>query len=534
MNGKRIWESHRPVLMGKQWMASTGHHLASLEAARVLRDGGNAIDAALAASAILTVVRPHFCGLGGDLFAQVYLSDSNSVKAINASGASPYDAESDKFPKIGIPRKGFLAASVPGLVSGWEELAKKHATLPLANLLKPAIDLAEEGFPVYKNLAQTLAESEKLLSQEGGRAKAFFKDGRPLAVGDSLVQPGLARSLRDIAEGGAAAFYRGEGAKAVVRESQSRGGLFSHRDFSEHHSMWLEPIHSPFSGYDVYAIPPNSYGIMLLLQLAILDNFDLQTLGHNTADSLHIQVESKKQTLGCLGRVIADPAYVNADLNSFLLKKTSDELARRIDLKKAAFDIEAEAKPAQHGRDTTYLAIVDSAGNCVSMIQSLYHAFGSGVFIEDTGIILNNRMIGFTLENGHANQLAPHKRPAHTLSPALVLKGGKPAVVLGTPGGTGQTQSLAQILINLFKFDMNVQEAIEAPRWRSETETELAVENRVSEGVLTDLKQRGHNVKTTAAWSPSMGGAEAIVIDPVTGVLMAGADPRRDGYAIGC
>lgn len=532
MNGKQKWESHRPVVMGKQWMASTGHHLASLEAARVLRDGGNAIDAALTASAVLTVVRPHFCGLGGDLFAQLYLADSRKVEALNACGASPFNAQPDKFPANGIPKKGFLAASVPGLVDGWVELADKYATRPLENLLKPAIDLAEEGFPVYKNLAETLIECEKLLAQEGSRAKAFFKDGRPLLTGEPLVQSGLARSLREISQGGAAVFYRGEGAKAVVRESQSRGGLFSDRDFLEHHSTWVEPLHCPFSEYEVYAIPPNSYGMMLLLQLGILDKFDLAKLGHNTADSLHVQVESKKRAQGSLASVIADPRYVKADLNSLLSKDYADDLAKRIDLKKAAFGVEAEGKSGRPGRDTTYLAIVDSAGNCVSMIQSLYHAFGSGVFIEDTGIILNNRMIGFTLEGEHPNQVAPHKRPAHTLSPALVLKDLKPAVVLGTPGGTGQTQSIAQILINLFEFGMDIQEAIEAPRWRSETETELAVENRIPEAVLNDLKQRGHNVKAIAAWSPSMGGAEAIVIRD-NGVLLAGADPRRDGYAVG-
>jgi gamma-glutamyltranspeptidase/glutathione hydrolase len=532
MNGKQKWESHRPVVMGKHWMASTGHHLASLEAERVLRDGGNAVDAALAASAVLTVVRPHFCGLGGDLFAHIYLADSRKVEVLNACGASPFGAEPNKFPANGIPKKGFLAASVPGLVDGWEKLAGRYATRPLASLLKPAIELAEEGFPVYKNLAETLVECEKMLTQEGNRAKAFFKNGRPLMTGEFLIQSGLARSLREISQGGAESFYRGEGAKAVVRESQSRGGLFSDRDFLEHRSAWVEPIHCPFSGYEVYAVPPNSYGMLLLLQLAILDRFDLAKFGHNTADALHVQVESKKYALGSLARVIADPRYVKADLNLLLSKNIADKLAGQIDLKKAAFGVEAGNQSVRPGRDTTYLAVVDSSGNCVSMIQSLYHAFGSGVFIEDTGIVLNNRMIGFTLENEHPNQVAPHKRPAHTLSPALVLKDSKPAVVLGTPGGTGQTQSIAQILINLFEFGMDIQEAIEAPRWRSETETELAVEKRIPEVILNDLQQRGHNVKAIAPWSPSMGGAEGIVIQD-NGVLLAGADPRRDGYAIG-
>ncbi len=533
MNGKQKWESHRPVVMGRHWMVSTGHHLASLEAARVLENGGNAVDAALAASAMLTVVRPQLCGLGGDLFAQIYWSKSREIKVLNASGTSPYNAHRDKFQQKEIPRKGILAASVPGLVSAWPELAK-FGTLPLADILSPAIRLAEEGFPVYRKFAETLESSAEMLAREGNRSQAFFQNGRPLRAEEILVQPGMARTLRDIAANGSDAFYRGEPAKAIVRESQDRGGLFSERDFLDHRSMWVEPVHATFAGHEVYAVPPNSYGLLLLLQLNILSEFDLQALGHNSADALHIQVEAKKLAFADGDYIIADPDLVKSDLTSFVSRTYAAKQAKRINLRKAAFGVEPGLGPERRGGGTTYVAVVDSEGNCVSLIQSLYHTFGCGVFVEDTGIALNNRMIGFTLEPGHPNEVAPHKRPAHTLSPTLILKDGRPSIVLGTPGGTGQTQTVAQIIINLFFFGMNIQEAIEAPRWRSETEHELAIENRLPAAVIEELKKRGHEVRLVAAWSPSMGGAEGIVVDSERRVLMAGADPRRDGYAIGC
>ncbi len=535
MNGTSKFESHRPVIMGKHWMVSTGHHLASLQAARVLEAGGNAVDAALAASAVLTVVRPHFCGLGGDLFAQIYLGKTREKKILNASGKSPYNAHRDKFQGTEIPKKGMIAANVPGLVHGWAELAKSYGTRPLADALQPAIGLAEDGFPVYRNLAAALKNSAGLLAQEGYRTQAYFKNGHPLGTGELLVQRGLAKTLKAIASDGPDAFYRGVPAEAIVRESQSRRGLFSERDFLDHGSVWSEPIQATFSDYEVYAVPPNSYGLLLLLTLNILEEFDLRSLGHNTADALHLQVEAKKLAFANGESLIVDPDLMMKDnLTALLSKDYAAKLAKRIDLRKAAFGIEAEWRSAKRGGDTTYVAVVDSQRNCVSLIQSLYHTFGCGVFVEDTGVVLSNRMIGFNLRPGHPNEVAPHRRPAHTLCPALVLKDDRPAIVLGTPGGTGQTQSLAQIIVNLLVFGLDVQEAVEMPRWRSETEHELALENRVPAAVVDELKQRGHEVQLAVPWAPSMGGAEAIVVDPKSGVLMAGADPRRDGYAIGC
>jgi gamma-glutamyltranspeptidase/glutathione hydrolase len=519
--------------MGKHWMVSTGHHLASTEAARVLEKGGNAVDAAMAASAVLTVVRPQFCGLGGDLFAQIYWSKSREVEVMNASGTSPYNAQRNKFQGKEIPKRGILAASVPGLVSGWSEMLKKFGTYQLADILSPAIALAEEGFPIYRNLAEALQSSAKMLVQEGNRVHAFFKDGRTLQTGELLVQSRMAKILREIAASGPDAFYRGEPAKAIVRESQARGGLFSDRDFFDHQSLWVPPVWTTFRDHEIYAVPPNSYGSLLLLQLKILEDFDLKNFGHNTADALHVQVEAKKLAFADGDYIIADPDFMKNDLTPFVSKAYATKQAKRIDLRKAAFGVEPGLGPERRGGSTTYIAVVDSQGNCVSLIQSLYHSFGCGVFVEDTGIALNNRMIGFTLQPDHPNEVAPHKRPAHTLSPSLLFKKGLPSHVLGTPGGTGQTQSLAQIIINLLVFGMDIQEAIEAARWRSETERELAIESRLPKSVADELKERGHDVRMVGSWSPSMGGAEGITIDIERGVLTAGADPRRDGYAIG-
>lgn len=518
------WATHRPVVMGKHGMVATGHPLASVEALHVLRQGGNAVDAALTAAAVLAVVKPNHCGLGGDAFMMIYSSKDGKVHALNGSGKSPFATKRVQYER-GIPERGFFAATVPGAVDAWIEAAKRFGSREFKDILRPAIKCAEEGFPAFPNLLHVIESSSAALSKDQLWAGLFMPGGKVPRAGQLLRQEDLARSLSAIAEGGREVFYRGWIAEAVVRASQEKGGNFSLRDFEEHHSKWEEPLCAVYRGYEVYVPPPNSYGLLLLLQLKLLENYGLLALGHNTAEYLTCQLEIKDRAWSDGMEWIADPGAVSRpDLERFIRSYPVREATDHAPVPKFVL-------PQEGG--TTYVAAVDSRGNWVSLIESLFYSFGSGVVVEGTGMVLNNRMVGFNLIEGHPNELDSHKRPAHTLSPALVLKDGRPYLAIGTPGGVGQTQFLAQLLCNLLDFGMDVQQAIEAPRWRSERERTVELEERFPGGVEQTLRERGYQVAISGAWNEAMGGAEAILLDAESGVFLAGADPRRDGYAMG-
>jgi gamma-glutamyltranspeptidase/glutathione hydrolase len=508
--------------MGMHGMVSTGHSLASTEALRVLMNGCNAMDAALVAAFVLAVVKSYHCGLGGDAFLLFYSAKERKVYALNGSGGSPVNLQTEHY-RSGIPKRGILAAAVPGAVDAWLEAAKKFASLDVKRLVQPAIRYALDGFPVFPNLEKVIASSAGELGKEAAWRKIFLPHGHVPRSGELLYQVDLGRAFQEIAKQGRAVFYEGRIADAIVRTSRDKSGSLCERDLREHRSRWEEPIHCGYKGLDVYVPPPNSYGLLLLLQLKLLSDHDLAPLGHNTAESLEVQLKIKERVARDGDRWIADPdQFDRGALDEWIRNYPSNSITTGSSIANSA-----------SGKDTTYIATADGEGNWASLIQSVHQSFGCGVVVEDTGIVLNNRMPGFNLISGQPNELTPGKLPAHTLSPALVIKDGSPIMAIGTPGGMGQTQFLAQMLANIFDYGMNIQQAIEAPRWQSEMAGKVEVERRFASGAIDGLTKQGYDVKVVGPWDHAMGGAEAILRDAHSRVFMGAADPRRDGYAMG-
>ncbi len=512
---------HRPVIMGSRGMVATGHPLASDAALDVLKAGGNAFDAALCASAVLSVIKSYHCGLGGDLFGLFYSAGEGKTLVLNGSGKSPTKIRRDMF-SDDIPHRGILAASTPGTVDGWLELAARLGTRPIADLLDPAIHYAEIGFPVFPHLAGMIHACEKTLGADPAWSKIFLKEGKAPKVGELLVQKDLADSLRAVAAGGREAFYGGDVARSIIRTSERYSGCFSLEDFTEHHSRWEQPLSTVYRGYEICVPPPNSFGLLLLLQLKRLANYDLARLGHNSPECVALQVEAHGEAWRAGHYWIADPdQHQQREVVEFLQKSPADQTAYGL------------TQETRQGSSTTYIAVADKLGNWASLIQSVHQSFGCGVVVDGTGIVLNNRMSGFNFIVGHPNELAAGKRPAHTLAPALVLRQNKPFAAIGTPGGLGQTQFLTQTLCNFLDFNMNIQEAIEAPRWQSEKTGQVELENRLGEDVGRLLLRRGYDVKTGGAWEFAFGGVEAVLLHANEKVFLGAADPRREGYAVG-
>jgi gamma-glutamyltranspeptidase / glutathione hydrolase len=513
---------HRPVVMGIHGMVATGHPLASAAALDVLKDGGNAVDAALCASGVLSVVKSYHCGLGGDVFGILYSARQRRVLVLNGSGRSPRLLRRETY-SGSIPHRGILAATTPGAVGAWFEAASKLGSRPISDLLKPAIEYADNGFPVFPHLAKVIHASHRALGADPAWAAIFLPDRKAPDVGDLLVQKDLGATLREIASGGREAFYAGDIASSVVKKSDDCGGCFSRQDFAEHQSRWEEPLCATYRGYEVLVPPPNSYGLLLLLQLKILAYHDLAALGHNTPECAALQVRAKEEAWRAGQTWLADPAqYRSEDITRFLSAFPGDKESHAV----------AGGLP-EHGNSTTYIATADKFGNWASLIQSVHQSFGCGVVVDGTGIVLNNRMSGFNLMPNHPNELAPAKLPAHTLSPALVLRDDKPVIAIGTPGGLGQTQFLTQTICNLVDFGMNLQQAVEAPRWQSERTGCVELESRIPSNVCKRLISEGYKVKVGGPWEFAFGGVEAIRLHDNGKVFMAAADPRRDGYAIG-
>jgi gamma-glutamyltranspeptidase/glutathione hydrolase len=513
---------HRPVVMGVHGMVATGHPLASAAALDVLKDGGNAVDAALCASGVLSVVKSYHCGLGGDVFGIFYSAQQRRTLVLNGSGRSPRLLQREAYSE-GIPHRGILAASTPGAVDAWFEAASKLGSRAIGDLLKPAIEYAHNGFPVFPHLAKVIRSSCNALGADPAWAAIFLPKGKAPDVGDLLVQKDLGVTLKDVASGGREAFYAGDIARSIVRKSDDCGGCFSRQDFAEHQSKWEEPLSATYRGYQVSVPPPNSYGLLLLLQLKRLADHDLTALGHNTPECVALQVRVKEEAWRAGQSWLADPARYRPDeitqfLDAFPRKKESRDLSGGLQ---------------DHGKSTTYIATADRFGNWASLIQSVHQSFGCGVVVDGTGIVLNNRMSGFNLIPDHPNELAPAKLPAHTLSPVLILRNDKPVIAIGTPGGLGQTQFLAQTLCNIVDFGMNLQEAVEAPRWQSESTGCVELESRMPGDVSERLISEGYKVTVCAPWEFAFGGVEAIRLHDNGKVFMAAADPRRDGYALG-
>jgi gamma-glutamyltranspeptidase / glutathione hydrolase len=532
----------RSVVMARNGLVATSQPLASAAGLRVLQQGGNAIDAAVTAATVLSVVEPTMNGVGGDLFAIVYDAKTKSVHALNASGRAPAAATLDEFKRRKldeIPYRGFLSVSVPGVVDGWQELLSKHGTITLARALEPAIGYARDGFAVSEIIAEQWKAEQKTLAQDPAAAATFLPGGHAPAPGDVFRNPNLAKTLETIASGGRDAFYTGPIAAAIAADMKKRNGLLAASDFASHHSDWIAPISTTYRGYQVLELPPNTQGVVALEILNILEGFDLKSLGHNSAAYLHTLVEAKRIAFADRAAWLGDSSSVPpAALAKMLSKDYAAERRREIDPNHAAQDYKALTLPAstpghvevpQAKGDTVYLTVADREGNVISLIQSIYEKFGSGIVAGDTGIALHNRGSLFSLQPGHPNVLAPGKRPFHTLIPAMVMKDNRPWLSFGVMGGDMQAQGHVQVLLNVIDFGMNVQEAGEAARFRHSA-TGLALESAISADARAGLEARGHH---TITGFDVFGGFQGILIDPRTGVLMGGSDPRKDGQAVG-
>jgi gamma-glutamyltranspeptidase/glutathione hydrolase len=533
--------TNRPDVRGTRGAVVSDHPLASAAAHDVLQRGGNAVDAAIAAAGVLAVVRPHMNGVGGDAFALIYEAATGRVHALNGSGRAGALATPEFFAAAGdtaMPYVGPRSVSVPGAPAAWANAVSRFGTLPLSDLLAPAASYARDGFPVSTRLAFDFESQGGDLVDEG-RA-LFLPDGAPPAVGSLLRNPALAETLERIGREGAAGFYSGPVAAAISAFLEERGGYLRVDDFAAHTSTWVEPLSAEYLGHTFLVMPPNTQGLTQLQQMQMAEALGLSELAHNSPAYLHGLIEIKKRAFADRDRWIADPEFVDVPVERLLDADYLAERAASVDPTAAAETVAAGVGepialgPDRDGQglgDTVYLTVVDADGNAVSWIQSLYAGFGSGLLEPTTGVVLQNRGALFTLDEGHPNQVAPGKRPFHTLTPMMALQNGDLAFTIGTPGGDAQTQSLLQIAHNLLVYGMTPQEAVEAPRFRSYGGLSVAIEDRVPADVRAALAERGHELRIVPGWTATFGGAQMIRVEP-SGSLTAAADPRREAYAV--
>jgi gamma-glutamyltranspeptidase/glutathione hydrolase len=518
-------------------MVASSQPLASQAGLDVLKRGGNAVDAAIAMAAVLNVTEPNMTGIGGDAFMMVYSAKTRKIEALNASGRAPRALTGDLLASRGLtqmPTSGMETITVPGAFDGWVTLLDKHGTMKLADLLAPAIGLAENGFPVMeKTVADWLPEVEKL-KRNPAAASTYLVNGDAPKPGAIFVQKNLARTMRTLAKGGRDAFYRGEIAKAIVEYCQKNGGFLTAEDFAEHKSTWVEPISTVYRGHTLYEFPPNNQGLTALLLLNILEGVDLKSMRTEPARYYHTLIEATKIAFADRNRYIADPAFAKVPVTE-LLSKDYAATRRKLLNPDKAIDPPAYGE-VKMGSDTTYFTVVDKDRNAVSFINSIFNSFGSGIVAGETGIMLHNRGTGFVLQRDHPNRLEPGKRPFHTLIPAMVFKDGRLLMSYGVMGGDIQAQGHAQVLINLIDRGLNLQQAIDAPRIRYISGRGVMFEEGLTAPVIAELIARGHERVLPPAGvmhRALMGGGQAIMIDPDTGALVGASDIRKDGLAIG-
>ena len=536
--------SRRSVVMAPYGMVATSQPLAAQAGIDILKAGGNAIDAAIAVNATLGVVEPMSCGIGGDLFAIIWDEKNASLSGLNASGRAPYAASIDYFTRKGyayIPDTGPLNWSVPGCVDGWECLLNRFGTKSYEEILSTAINYAEHGFPVTDIIGHDWAGSTTLLSPWSESVRVYLPNGHAPIPGEVFKNPDLAHSYRSIAEGGRDAFYEGEIADLILSYSKEVDGLFAIEDFRDHTSTWDDPVSIDYRGYTVWELPPNGQGIAALQMLNILDGYDLPALGYQTSETIHLQIEAKKLAYADRATYYADMAFADVPVAELISRDYADRQRQRIDPRKALMDVPSGDPRLKRG-DTVYLTVVDKDRNAVSLIQSIYRGFGSGIVPPGTGFPIQNRGQLFALDATHRNALHPHKRPFQTIIPAMVTKDGTPWLSFGLMGGDMQPQGHAQVLCNMIDFGMDVQEAGDAPRFNhsgSATPTGLpmasdggtvALEPGIRDEVAHTLVEMGHKVVQSIH---GYGGYQAIMIDPVSGMLHGASEPRKDGSAIG-
>jgi gamma-glutamyltranspeptidase/glutathione hydrolase len=565
----------RPVVMTDNGMVASGHPLASEAGMRLLKAGGNAVDAALATWFVQGLVEPGSTGLGGDMFVLIYLAKTNEVKFINGTGHAPMAATIDFYKsKGGIPSDGPLSVEVPGAVGGATLAVRTYGTKPLGEVVAPAIELAERGYPVSDRLGGSLQSGREKLGKFESTKKIWFRDGKPLEGGDRVVNPDIARTFRAIAERGAEGFYRGPVAKATADYLKAHGGIITEADLASFRAHEDTAIAVNYRGIDVYECPPNSQGHVMLQALNILEGFDLRSMGHNSPSYLHVVTESLKLAFADRNKYVGDPRVVAPIPMKELLSKEYAAVRRAlIDPKRA---IEGEPPPGDPRRRlptlsspqyalrwgpasagsaptalpfdedrvlnlTTYLAVVDKDRNMVSITSSLLSGFGSGMVVDGAGFFLNDRMRYFYLDPNDVNALAPGKRTRQTINPQLAVRNGKPYIAFGTPGADTQPQTQLQFFLNVVEFGMNVQEALEAGAVISRSfrdsydphrvDGTLLVPSALPKPVLDELARLGHKLDVRNA--RGVGSVKAIIVHPRTGVLMGGVSPTGDSYVMG-
>lgn len=531
---------NRSAVIARHGMVCTSQPLASMAGIDVLRAGGTAVDAAIAANAMLCLVEPMMCGPGGDLFAIVWNERQQKLFGLNASGRSPYDWNLQQALDLGlteIPVYSPLAWSVPGCVSGWAALHERFGKLAFARLLEPTIHHARDGFPVSPVIADSWSFHSSM--EEPGLHETFLPDGKPLHPGAIVRNAGLADCFETLSREGPGAFYEGEIAERIVRFSNASGGRFSTRDFRDHKANWVEPVSTNYRGYDVWEIPPNGQGIAVLQMLNLLEHFDIGSLTPNSAEHLHLFIEAKKFAFEDRACYYADMDHADVPLRELISKDYAAERVKRIDRRRAAQHVEPGR--LRHSSDTVYLTVADREGNMVSLIQSIFHLWGSGYVPDGLGFCLQNRGHAFALDASHLNRLQPHKRPFHTIIPAFLTKADQPVFSFGVMGGGFQPQGHVQILMNLLDFGMSPQQAGEQPRIEHMESSEPTGQKMVGSGSVgfekgipdeakLQLAYMGHRVRpNVGAW----GGYQGIWRQDNPLRYFGGSDPRKDGCAIG-
>jgi gamma-glutamyltranspeptidase/glutathione hydrolase len=525
----------RSMVMAAGGIAASEHPLASQAGASILARGGNAVDAAIAVNAAMGVVAPMMNGIGGDLFAIVYEAVSGTVHGINGSGWAPAALTVDGLLASGVtrmPQTGINAVTIPGAVAAWSILSERFGRRPLAEVLSPAIRIADEGFPVPEITAAEWEGSVALLRADAEAERIYLPGGRAPRIGQMFRNPDLAATYRALAASGRDEFYLGDIARRILSCSASHAGALSAADLAEYDARWVTPLSTTYRGWTVYELPPNGQGIAALMMLNLIEHAPMGSYGHNSAEALHTLIEAKKLAYADMARHVCDPAFHRVPAAALLSKAYAAERARGIDPARANPQAFAGALPTEGG-DTTYLSVVDRDGNMVSLIQSNFANFGSGLVPEGAGFVLQSRGGLFTMDRAHPNALAPRKRPLHTIIPGFMTRGDV-NVAFGIMGGWNQSQAHAQFVSNVVDHGMNIQAALEAPRMTKLTFTgcDVMMESRVPAPVRAALADKGHEIDVQGAFSSLVGGGQSVMRDGAQRVNFGASDPRKDGAAI--
>ena len=537
-------DATRSEVIARGGMVCCAHPLAARIGVEILKAGGSAVDAAIAVNAALGLMEPVACGIGGDLFALVWDAGTQRLYGLNASGRAPYALTIDEAKKSGVtdymPLTGFLPQTVPGCVDGWFELHARFGRLKMKEILAPAIEYAEEGFPVSEVIAHYWERGRQRLKDEPNFAATYLPGGRAPQKGEIFRNPDLARAYRLLARKGRGAFYSGEIARAIDDFCARHGGYLTRRDLADHVSTWDEPVSTSYRGYDVWELPPSGQGIAALQMLNILEGYDIAAMGFGSADYIHHLVEAKKLAFADRARFYADPDFADVPVAGLISKRYAARRRALIDPRRAMREA-PHGDPALEVGETTYIVVADAERNFVSLIQSNYAGFGAGPVPDGLGFCLQNRGALFNLDPAHPNALEPHKRPFHTIIPALVTQAGAPVFAFGVMGGSMQPQGHVQILCNIIDFGMGIQEAGDAPRIRHAGSSQptgqvmtgggtVAFEAGILPGAIRELLARGHAVvKDTGGY----GGYQGIWYDRINDVLIGGSESRKDGCALG-